>query len=86
MIVPKGTTAERPNPASVGTLRFNTDINQLEQYTTDGWQGISAPPTISSVSVNHVDETADPQTIVITGQNFDITATASLVNAQWCNS
>ena len=81
MIVPKGTTAERPNPASVGTLRFNTDINQLEQYTTDGWQGISAPPTISSVSVNHVDETADPQTIVITGQNFDITATASLVNA-----
>ncbi|MGB0467542.1 MAG: Ig domain-containing protein [Pontibacterium sp.] len=78
--VPAGTTAERPSSPNTGYLRFNTTIDQLEQYNSDGWQGISAPPTISSISPTAVDETATTQTVVVTGQNFDITATATLIN------
>lgn len=75
--MPVGTTAQRTNP-KVGDLRHNTDLDQLEQYTSDGWKGISAPPTITSIDVSSIDTTSDPQTIVITGQNFDSSATATL--------
>lgn len=75
--MPQGTTAQRAN-AQLGDLRFNTDLDQLEQYTTDGWKGISAPPTISSIDQSSIDTTSDPFTLVITGQNFDIGATATL--------
>lgn len=79
--IPAGTTAERPATPNTGMLRFNTNLDQLEQYTSEsGWQGISAPPTITATDVNSVDETASTQTVVITGQNFDATATASLVD------
>lgn len=78
--VPSGTTAQRPSSPNTGYLRFNTTIDQLEQYNSDGWQGISAPPTISSISPTSVDETDTTQTVVITGQNFDATATATLIN------
>lgn len=77
--MPVGTTAERAN-AVIGDLRHNSDLDQLEQYTTDGWKGISAPPTISSIDVSNLDETDDPQTIVITGQNFDSNASAVLID------
>ena len=78
--IPSGTTAQRPSNPNVGYLRFSTTLNQLEQYTSDGWQGISAPPTIISTDVTNLNEGDDPQTIVITGQNFDITASAVLID------
>jgi hypothetical protein len=37
MLVPKGTTAQRPTSPSTGHLRYNTTTNQLESY-----QGVSA--------------------------------------------
>jgi len=78
--MPNGTTAQRANP-KVGDLRFNTDLDQMEQYTSEsGWQGISPPPSITSVDVNNINETDDPQTIVITGANFDSTATGVLLD------
>ena len=82
IVVPKGTTAERPVSPTVGEVRFNTTLDQLEQYTNDsGWQGISPPPVVASVDVNSIDSTAGTQTIVITGSNFDITAVGALVDA-----
>ena len=78
--VPEGTTAQRPSNPNTGYLRFNTTLNQLEQYNTDGWQGISPPPTITSTDVTNLNEGDDPQTIVITGQNFDATASAKLID------
>jgi len=78
--MPVGTTAQRANP-KVGDLRFNTDLDQLEQYTSEsGWQGISPPPSITSVDINNIDESDDPQTIVITGANFDANATGVLLD------
>ena len=79
--VPSGTTAQRPSNANTGYVRFNTTLDQLEQFTDDsGWQGISAPPSITSTDVNNVEVSDTTQTIVITGQNFDTAATASLVD------
>ena len=78
--MPVGTTAQRAN-AQVGDLRHNTNLGILEQYTTDGWQGIASSPAVTSVSPNNIDESDDPQTIVITGSNFDATATAILIGS-----
>jgi len=79
---PAGTTAQRPSSPNTGYVRFNTTLDQLEQYTSDvGWQGISAPPTITTTDVTNVDETDTSQVIVITGQNFDATSSAVLVDA-----
>lgn len=80
--VPAGTTAERPSNPNSGYVRFNTDLDQLEQYTVEnGWQGIAPPPTITSTDTNSLEEADTTQTIVITGQNFDTGATATLVDA-----
>jgi hypothetical protein len=37
MIVPVGTTAERPDPARTGTIRLNTDTQRLENYNGVAW-------------------------------------------------
>lgn len=80
--VPAGTTAQRPSNPDTGFVRFNTDLDQLEQYTNDsGWQGISPPPTITTTDVTTVQESDSTQTVVITGQNFDAAAVGSLVDA-----
>jgi hypothetical protein len=79
--VPAGTTAERPSNPNYGYIRFNTSLDQLEQYTSSGWQGISPPPVITSVDVNNIDESDDPQTIVVIGSNFDTGSVGVLVDA-----
>jgi hypothetical protein len=37
MIVPVGTTAQRPETPVVGMIRFNATTNKLEGYTSTGW-------------------------------------------------
>ena len=37
LIVPVGTTAQRPVAPVVGMIRFNATTNKLEGYTTTGW-------------------------------------------------
>ena len=43
MVPPSGTTAERPQNPQPGTLRFNTDIGNLEYFKGDtiGWESIN---------------------------------------------
>ena len=48
--LPYGTTVERPNPAAVGTIRYNTDLKYVEAKTEAGWLVITSPPVISGVS------------------------------------
>jgi hypothetical protein len=80
--VPAGTTEQRPANPNSGYVRFNTTLDQLEQYTVgSGWQGISAPPTITGTDVTNLNESDATQTIVITGNNFDGAATAVLLDA-----
>ena len=46
MVPPSGTTAERPQNPQKGTLRFNTDIGNLEYFkgNTLGWESIDRNP------------------------------------------
>ena len=38
MLVPKGTTAERPASPNNGHLRYNTEDNQFEAYQNSAWR------------------------------------------------
>ena len=68
--IPAGTTAERPQPGTVGQLRFNTDIGVHEQYTGAGvWAPIDVPPSIGTVSPASVDPNIS-KTITIIGDRF----------------
>ena len=51
--IAKGNTSERPNPAQVGMIRFNTETDKLENYVSSGWQNVSITvPLISSITGN----------------------------------
>lgn len=40
MLIPKGTTAERPSVPENGQLRFNTDDGEFEVYQNNAWREI----------------------------------------------
>ena len=40
MLIPKGSTATRPSPATAGYLRYNTDTSTFEGYNGSQWSGI----------------------------------------------
>ncbi len=50
--MPSGNTAARPGSPVVGDIRYNTQTDALENYTsTSGWLKVSVPvPTISAVT------------------------------------
>jgi hypothetical protein len=48
--VPTGTTAQRPASPSAGSLRFNTTLGFLENYTGTEWRLVSPDPTPAQVS------------------------------------
>jgi hypothetical protein len=39
-VLPTGTSAEQPSPASAGMLRFNTDTSQFEGYNGSAWSSV----------------------------------------------
>ena len=50
LLVPVGTTAQRPSGA-VGMIRFNSTTGVLENYLSTGWQAVNViVPTIDSIS------------------------------------
>ncbi len=50
MVIPRGTTLERPSNPEAGSFRFNTSTNQFETFAGLSWVSLSTPATISSVS------------------------------------
>jgi len=48
--VPIGTTAQRPASPPLGTIRYNSESDQLEVYKTNGWSsaGLSSGSRIFS--------------------------------------
>jgi len=81
MKVPTGTTAQRPSSPVVGNFRFNTTLNFLEQYTSDGWTAIAAPPTVTGVSPTSIDESGTGDaTITVSGSFFDSSAVISFID------
>lgn len=53
LIVPKGTTAERPATSIPGSLRYNTTDNRFELYEAGSWHGVrnTSPSTTAPVNV-----------------------------------
>lgn len=50
MLVPKGTTAQRPTSPTAGSIRFNTTLGFLENYNGTEWRLVSPDPTPAQVS------------------------------------
>lgn len=48
LILPVGNTAQRPNPASIGTTRFNSTTNLIEVYNGNAWNSTSQAVTNDS--------------------------------------
>ena len=48
--VPSGTTAQRPSSPNYGYVRFNTDYDSIEQYTSSGWVIVNLVPILSSLT------------------------------------
>ncbi len=42
LVVPKGTTAERPSAPTDGAIRWNTSLSQLEVNISTNWEKIQA--------------------------------------------
>lgn len=71
--VPSGTTAQRPSSPSVGYLRYNTDLDCLENYTATGWLKVSIPiPALSSISGTVY--SGATSTLTLTGTQFGTAA------------
>lgn len=53
MLVPKGTTVERPSSPVDGFLRYNTDDNRFEVYENSAWVGVrsTVPSTTAPITV-----------------------------------
>ena len=84
ILTTKGTTAQRPNPAQTGMIRYNTTVPQYELYNGTAWVELGEqPPQFVSISPNTLasdaTEAGSTQNLVISGGNFKSGATVSLV-------
>ena len=50
IIVPVGTTGERPGTTVNGMFRYNSETGYMEAYTASGWGALATPPSIVSIS------------------------------------
>jgi hypothetical protein len=76
--VPAGPESSRPDSATVGMLRYNTDNDAVEQYATGGWKAVEAPPIVSSVSPTDFDGNSGTQ-ITLFGDGFKAGAQVYIV-------
>lgn len=51
IVLPKGTTAQRPSDVQSGELRFNTTTNLAEYYDGNNWKSIDSPPTVTQIAI-----------------------------------
>ena len=70
--IPTGTQAQRPTGVSVGTLRFNTDLDAAEIYKADdgsgsaGWAGISGGgPSLGEDSIIRTNPTTISENLTV---------------------
>ena len=71
LVLPVGNTAQRPSPASQGTVRFNSDSDRIEIYDGSGWEDVVANVTNQVLN-------GDGSTAVFT-LNRDSTTASALV-------
>ena len=70
VVLPSGTTAERPGSPADGVFRFNTTTDIMEYYNGANWQGVvQGAPTVTSISPTTALNAN--QTITVTGTGFN---------------
>jgi hypothetical protein len=77
-VVPVGTTAQRPASPSVGMIRYNTTLENLEQYNSSGWIAIAPPPIVTSISPTTFNGTSGT-TFNLYGSYFDSQASVKFI-------
>lgn len=69
VILPSGSTAERPGSPADGVFRFNTTTDMMEYYNGTNWQGLyEDQPSVTSIDPTTA--ISANQVITITGKNF----------------
>jgi len=84
VIVPNGTTAERPATVVNGMIRYNSTTGFMEAYTPQGWGGLSGdqPQSVSGISpVSVLLANTGTQVFTVTGGGFTTGSTVQLVGA-----
>jgi hypothetical protein len=79
IVIPVGTTAQRPGVPATGTIRYNTTLGLIENFNSNGWASIDVPPIVQSISGIINENTST--TITITGQNFKLGCIISIEGA-----
>ena len=64
-----------------GQLIYNSSIGKIVQSDGVTYVSIDSPPLVASVDVTNVNESADPQTFVITGSNFGTNSVGVLIDS-----
>ena len=78
VVLPSGTTAERPGSPADGVFRFNTTTDLMEYYNGTNWQGLyEDQPIVTSISPTTALNAN--QAITITGKNFRTGAVVQFV-------
>ena len=77
VVLPSGTTAERPGSPANGVFRFNTTTDVMEYYDGNAWQSLGNSPGVTSISPTT--ETDASANITITGTNFKTGATVQFI-------
>ena len=76
--IPSGTTAQRPGSPSTGSMRFNSETNEMEHWSGTGWVGFAGTvPIITSIGPSTAAETGT--SITINGSNFQSSSTVQLI-------
>jgi len=53
LLVPSGTTAQRPASPATGEMRYNTTLNQFEGYYASAWSGLGSGASGSNTQVQY---------------------------------
>ena len=72
-VMPVGNVAQRPSPASAGTLRFNSEYGRIEYYDGTEWDVVAGGVTNQTIT------TADGLTTVFTLDRESTTAAALIM-------
>ena len=88
ILIPSGTTGQRPSSHSAGYLRYNTTLAALEYSTGSAWLKTYLNPSITSVAHNTTDGSYAQvgDTIKIVGTNFGTSNVSVRIGTTACTS
>ena len=71
LVLPSGTTQQRPGTAINGQLRFNSTDNRIEQYANSTWSSVGGIENITDLSDVTISNVSTNDTIIFNGSVFE---------------